>query len=118
MLTRLGIYAAIGVVVMVILSGIGHCKPAVPGNTMCKADLDAKTIVKFQNLLIQCGHERLKIIEATVFATAKGVKEKTFIAMLKCVDRDCNVYAVAVSYVKDNLKKIDIKATGERMNFI
>ena len=116
-MTRIGIYAVIGVIVLVFLSAIGHCAK-VPDSTMCKAELDAKAIVKFQNLLIQCGHERLKIIEGTIFATAKGVKERTFIAMLKCVDRECNVYAVAVSYVKDNLKKIDIKPTGERMNFI
>ena len=117
MLARIGIYVVIGAAVLVFLSAIGHCAK-VPDNTMCKAELDVKAIAKFQKLLIQCGHERLKIIEATIFATAKGAREKTFIAMLKCVDKECNVYAVAVSYVKDNLKKIDIKPTGERMNFI
>jgi hypothetical protein len=77
--------------------------------------LSPETIAKFQKFLIQFGHDKLKIIEGTAFATAKGAKQNTFVVMLKCVDQNCNVYVVGVSFIKDILKKIDIKPTGERM---
>jgi hypothetical protein len=111
---------------------IGHCQDptddmmitqaevpaATPGDTLCKAELDGKTIAKFQKFLIQYGHGQLKIIEGTALATANGVKQKTFVVVLKCVDKECNIYMVGVAFVKDNLKKIDIKPTGGKMQLL
>jgi hypothetical protein len=111
---------------------IGHCTvtptdepyveskvtDATPGDTLCKAELDSNTIAKFQKFLIQYGHDQFKIIEGTAFGTAKGVQQKTFVVVLKCVDKECNVYIVGVAFVKDNLKKIEIKSTGEKMQLL
>jgi glycyl-tRNA synthetase beta subunit len=85
----------------------------VEGSTLCKADLDAAAVGRFQELIKAMGHD-LKVLEGTALATADQVKAKTFTVFLKCVDEGGMVYVVTVCYVKDNLAGIKVKPTGER----
>lgn len=105
----------IATVLFLCIASLGRCKipPKTPGDTRCKAEMDATTCKKFQELLKMCGHD-LVVMEGTAFATAKQAKQKTFAAILKCRDSKGNVMCVIVRYVKDNLAGIEIRPTGEK----
>jgi hypothetical protein len=117
-----------GMFVLLLLGGIHHCAMGAndcvvtpikvqgntPGDRLCKAELDDKALKRFQSLLSQYGHGDLRVIEGTAYALAKDLKAKTFVVCLKCVRPSGALYAVGVSFVKDQLAGIEIKPVGEQ----
>jgi hypothetical protein len=107
--------AAIIVVSLLIGFSVGHCAipPGTPGNTLCQADLDGPTCAKFQAVLKQHGHD-LQVLEGTAFGTVADLKHKTFVVILKCVDRGGFIHIVGIKFEKDKLKSIMVNPTEER----
>jgi len=103
----------IATVLFLCVASTGRCAKQKPGDVLCKAEMNAGTIKKYQDLLERFGHT-LVVIEGTVYATVKEAKQHTFVAVLKCRDNKGNIYVVGVEYFKDDFQKVRIKPLGEK----
>lgn len=113
-------WALIILLAIILILALGkiaaHCAipPGTPGSSLCKADLTADDCGRFQELLKSRGID-MRVIEGVAYATVAQLKQKTFTVFLRCACPQGNVHIVVISFVKDNLKTIETRPTGERM---
>jgi hypothetical protein len=99
-------------------SRVGEMAPAPntkDSDPLCHYILDQSHLERCQQLIGDYGHIDLQVIDGEAFALQSGVASKTFVVILKCIDHECMVFAVAIFYKNNHLDKFEIKPTGERM---
>ena len=92
-----------------------HNDAANDQDPLCHYVLDQEHLERCQKLIADYGHIDLQAIDGEAFALKSGLATATFVVILRCIDHECMVSAVAIHYKNDKLEKFVIQPLGERL---
>jgi len=92
-----------------------HRDSANDQDPLCHYVLDQEHLERCQKLIADYGHIDLQAIDGEAYALKSGIGTGTFVVILRCIDHECMVSAVAIHYKNDELEKFVIQPLKERL---